>query len=188
MKQYYVFKDGNQQGPIPLSQLELMVASGKIGRGDLCWAEGMANWQPIQNVVLSTGTVEAVGTTIVRNSSPEVKEARKHIKNACVAGIISGVLTLIIILISVGSGKAIAGLDAWGLIDVLLVFGLTYGIYRKSRVCAVVMFAYFIISKLIMWAEIGKPTGLVMALIFGYYYFRGMQGTITYHKLIKREG
>lgn len=53
MKQYYVSKSGTQQGPIPLSRLKQIVASGELSGSDLCWAEGMTSWQPIHTIVRS---------------------------------------------------------------------------------------------------------------------------------------
>jgi serine/threonine-protein kinase len=71
------------------------------------------------------------------------------------------------------------------LIDVALILGLTYGIYRKSRVCALLMLVYFLISKLIMIEHDSKGSGLVMAVIFLYYYVQGVLGTFAYHKHIR---
>ena len=111
------------------------------------------------------------------------KAWEKPIRNACIAGIISGVLTLIVTLIC-AAGVKIPGLDfdLWNLLDVLLIFGLTFGIARKNRVCAILMFVYFVGSKLLMWQESGSVAGLPMAIIFGYYFFQGILGTFAYQK------
>jgi len=109
---------------------------------------------------------------------------RADIKNAWVAAVISGSLTLVITVISI-YGTSIAGMGAWNLIDVVLIFGLAVGIYRNSRVCATAMFVYFVISKIIGWVDAGKPTGLILAVIFIYYFFKGMVATFDYHKAMK---
>ena len=100
---------------------------------------------------------------------------KKSIRNACIAGTISGVLTLLVTLIS-ASGVDIPGLDfdLWNLFDVLLIFGLTFGIYKKNRVCAVLMFVYFVGSKVLMWKESGSVSGLSMAALFGYFFLQGI--------------
>jgi hypothetical protein len=67
------------------------------------------------------------------------EDAEKAIKNAWIAGIISGVITLLAIFF-------LAGIDLFNLIDVALIFGLAFGIYKKSRAAAVIMLIYFAIS------------------------------------------
>ena len=108
-------------------------------------------------------------------------ETRKKIKSAWVAACISGTLTLVVTLIAM-SGTELLGFDAWSFIDVALIFGLAFGIYKKSRTCAVVMLAYFVLSKIVLMIEAGKPSGLLMAFVFGYYFWQGVQGTFAYHK------
>ena len=113
----------------------------------------------------------------------EVPEAvRKQIKAAWVAGCVSGTLTLIVTLIAMG-GASLPGFDAWVLIDVALIFGLTYGIYRKSRACAVIMLVYFVVSKLLAMMEAGAASGLLVAAIFTYYFWQGVAGTFAWYKL-----
>jgi serine/threonine-protein kinase len=108
---------------------------------------------------------------------------KKAIRNACIAGTICGVLTLLVTLIAV-AGVDIPGLefDLWTLFDVFLIFALTFGIYKKNRVCAVLMFVYFVGSKVLMWKESGSVSGLGMATLFGYFFLQGILGTFAYHR------
>lgn len=108
----------------------------------------------------------------------------KKIKGAWVAAVISGCMTLLITLVAL-SGKSMLGFDAWNSIDVVLIFGMAYGIYRKSRTCAVLMFGYFAISKIMLFTQTGQASGAVFGLIFLYFYGRGVVGTFQYHKLLK---
>lgn len=110
-------------------------------------------------------------------------DVRKQIKSAWVAGCVSGALTLVATLIAM-SGTEILGLDAWSLLDVALIFGLCYGIYRRSRACAVLMLLYFVASKILIMVQTGKPNGIVMALVFAYFFWQGVVGTYAYRKLV----
>jgi len=105
----------------------------------------------------------------------------RMIKSAWIAGLISIGITLILILVSF-YGTSILGINAWALIDVGLMAGLTYGVYRKSRTCAVLLLAFFVLSKIMMWVQEGSPRGWIMALIFTWYFFQGMSGTFLYHR------
>ncbi len=90
-------------------------------------------------------------------------EVLKKIKNAWIAGIVSGCVTLAVTLLAI-SGNHVLGYSAWELLDVGLIFGLTFGIYRKSRTCASSMRVYFAISKVLLMLDGAKPTGIVMSV------------------------
>lgn len=46
-KQYYLYKDGKQLGPYPLSHITVMLAQNRLSRTDWAWTQGMAEWQPL---------------------------------------------------------------------------------------------------------------------------------------------
>ncbi len=108
----------------------------------------------------------------------------KHIKNAVIAACISGTITLIVTLAAI-SGTSLMGFSAWNFLDVFLIFGLAFGIYKKSRTCAILLFAYFLISKILIISETGKLDGAIFSIIFFYYYLYGIIGCFAYHKHIK---
>jgi len=111
-------------------------------------------------------------------------DALRHIKNAWIAGIISSVVTLIASLLPL-FGASIAGFNLFNLADVALIAGLTVGIWRKSRICALIMLVYFIASKVMLISKTGNSAGLIMGAVFAYFYFQGVRGTFAWHKLQK---
>lgn len=111
-------------------------------------------------------------------------KAQKHIRNCWIAGLVSGGVTLLVALAAL-LGFSFMGFSAWNLLDAGLMLGLAYGIYRNSRVCAVLLFAYFVISKVIMWVQFRNIAGLPLSLVFGYFFFMGILGTFAYHSLKK---
>ncbi len=113
----------------------------------------------------------------------EIDDALRKIKTAWVAGIVSGVITLAVTLFSM-TGRRLFGFNAWALFDVALIFGLAFGIYRKSRVCAVVMLAYFVLSKIYLWTITPSLIGLLFALVFLFCYVLGVIGTFRYHRIV----
>ncbi len=108
----------------------------------------------------------------------------KKIRNAWVACIVSGVLTVILALIAI-DGNSMGGHSGYDVIDALFVFGLAFGISRKSRACAVLMLAYFVLSKYLLFRASGQFDGLAFGAVFLYFYAMGVQGTFEYHKLRK---
>ena len=123
-----------------------------------------------------------VGLAQVETSVPE--SILKKIRNAWVAGLISAGVTLVVTLFAI-FGVSLMGYTAWELLDVVLILGLTFGIYKRSRVCAIVMLVYFVISKIILISEGVKTNGLVTGVIFFYYYWQGVSGTFAYHRYTK---
>jgi hypothetical protein len=113
------------------------------------------------------------------------KEILAKIKHATVTGIISGCITLVVTLFAL-AGNEMLGFTGLELIDVVLIFGLTFGIYKKSRTCALIMLLYFVVSKIILIAENGPGGGGgILALVFIYFYFQGVVGTFQYHKHLR---
>jgi hypothetical protein len=106
----------------------------------------------------------------------------KKIKNGFIAAMLSGVLTLVVTLYAMSS-SAVPGFSSWNLVDVVLIFGLGFGIYKKSRTCAVLMFAYFVVSKIIMK---NNASGFFVSMIFLYFYAMCVLGTFQYHEHIKK--
>ena len=110
------------------------------------------------------------------------EHAEKAIKNAWMAGVISGSITLIVTIVAM-AGYSFMGFSAWNIADVAVIAGLTFGIYRKSRTCAVIMLVYFVGSKFLLWSETQSVSGLPMALVFGWYFYQGVSGTFALHSL-----
>ena len=122
-------------------------------------------------------------------TTPEMEGALKKIRFAWVAALISASITLIASLLAM-RGSPVLGLTVLSLVDVALLLGLAFGIWRKSRTCAVIMLLYFVASKILQFSD---PTGslsqaarvgsIPMTLIFLYLYWQGVAGTFAFHRL-----
>lgn len=120
----------------------------------------------------------------------ELKKANRKIVQAYTAAIFSGFITLCYTIISTVVGRSILGISIWNIIDVFFVFGLAFGIYKKNRACAVIIFIYFLLSKAIMFTRLTLPSiisSTFVGLIFAYYYYQGIVGTYAYHRLQDNE-
>ena len=123
---------------------------------------------------------EAVENMKIQKEKTVPEETLKKIKHAWIAGLISIAITVILTLVSM-SGTNILGLDATAFIDVFLMVIFTFGIYKNSRTCAVLMLLLFTANKVIMWQEAGTASGLPLALVFFWFYTMGVVGTFQYH-------
>lgn len=73
--------------------------------------------------------------------------------------------------------------DPMNLLDAALVAGCGVGLLRYSRAAAIILFVYFIIAKLYISIEIARPSGIGIAIVFLYFFWKGIQGSFAYHRL-----
>jgi serine/threonine-protein kinase len=110
----------------------------------------------------------------------------KKIKRARIAAMISGIITLAgaTTLIYKQHEFHFSLFNMLSLVDTFIIFSLAYGIYKKSRLCAVLMFEYFLLSKLFnMSISSHINVGAVLVgSVFLYFLFQGITGTFAYHK------
>jgi serine/threonine-protein kinase len=115
----------------------------------------------------------------------ESKIERK-IKHARIAALVSGTITLAgsLSIIWNQTPSQFSFLNILSLLDVIFIFSMAYGIYRKSRICAVLMFEYFLLSKIFnISISTHINSGVIMVgSIFLYFMFQGINGTFAYHK------
>ena len=110
----------------------------------------------------------------------------KKIRYARIAAMVSGTITLAGWL----SGMIhlpLADITVFHMltvIDVIFIFSMAYGIYRKSRVCAVLMFEYFLFSKLFSMATLPQLNMgvLFVGTLFLYFLYQGISGTFAHHQ------
>ncbi len=122
----------------------------------------------------------APGASLAEPEFTVPEDILKKIRTGWIAAVISGLMTLVVTAIAM-SGTQIMGFSAWELLDVALIFGLAFGIYKKSRTCAVSMLLYFAMSKIIQVVQTGKSDGLVLGIIFMICFWQAVVGTFAYH-------
>jgi hypothetical protein len=74
----------------------------------------------------------------------DLKKTQKHIRNAWIAGILSGTGALIMLL----TKNMPKDVVYFAIVNVLLFYGLSFGIYKRSRACAIVIVVYYIFAKM----------------------------------------
>jgi len=113
-------------------------------------------------------------------------DAEKAIRAGFTACLISLGMTLIITILSATGSVALGPGGDWTMLfDVGLIAVFAIGIWFKSRVAATLMFIYFLLSKLLQLAD-GQLNGIIVSLVFLFFYGRAMIGTFRYHSLVKK--
>ena len=81
----------------------------------------------------------------------DLLHAQKAIKVAWIVGVIKATGTFCLVVYSTCI-EPVLGIGFEGLVDVAIVLGLSFGIYRRSRTCAVIMVSYHLLLVLVYWA------------------------------------
>lgn len=78
--------------------------------------------------------------------------------------------------------RASGGYEAAWLLDPVLILLLAYGLYRRSRACAVLLLAYVVVELWIAFHATGRPSGLGVALLLEVSFLTGLRGALLYHR------
>jgi hypothetical protein len=119
----------------------------------------------------------------------DLKTVEKKIRGAWITGLVCGTITLTFSLLALFKNPVL--LECYGTIDALIFYGLSFGIYKRNRVCAIIMIVFFIIEKIDLITRrteemMGGTGGIVfasVALVILVFFFEGIRGTFAYHKL-----
>ena len=114
------------------------------------------------------------------------EEIAQPIRHGWIAAVVYGVMTLLVDIIAIFNATN-KGVAAWSLLDAAIVFALAFGIYRKSRVSAILLLAFLAWVQYLVWKQSGFPTGLVSGIVFAIFFVRAIVGTVRYHAFAKRE-
>ena len=121
-----------------------------------------------------------------------IEQSLKHIKNGWIVALIAGLITLAFNYFSMSQNTTTDDIfgfynDPFILFDIVLVFSMAFGVYKKSRTCAVILLIHYLLSKLVMinyGINFFDISGII-SLVFIYFYVQAVRGTITYQKLTK---
>ena len=121
----------------------------------------------------------------------EISEALKNIRYGYIAALVSAGITVVLNFLQFDAGDVNLFSDPVVLYDVIIILLLAFGIYKKSRVCAIAMLIYFILGKIFQFQEYASygidtpPSTYLVAVVFIYFYFQAVRGTIAFHKINK---
>lgn len=111
----------------------------------------------------------------------QTEKAIRNIKTAWIAGVIIGSLSTIMLIVSffIKNGTIYSGPF---LFLAILVFGFSYGIYKKSRICSIIILIMWILATL-TFAINGELVPALIGAIICIPFYIGLRGTLAYYKL-----
>ncbi|MFF2093637.1 hypothetical protein [Paenibacillus sp. NPDC058174] len=116
-----------------------------------------------------------------QSNDPQVKNANK-IKLALGGAIFCAISTAVVSLLVDSESLSF-------LVDVIVALALAFGVWKKSRVCAILLFVYFIISKLLQFSENPQSiaSSIYLSIFLLFSFWQGIMGTFGYHRQKKLE-
>ncbi|HYH79593.1 MAG TPA: hypothetical protein VEX86_07340 [Longimicrobium sp.] len=66
--------------------------------------------------------------------------------------------------------------------DPLLIGVLAYGLYRRSRACAILLLLYVVVELRLTFGARGPTAGITVALVLGITFAQGIRGAYAYRK------
>jgi hypothetical protein len=112
----------------------------------------------------------------------------KKIRRGWISGIVVGCITILAIIISLNSPENSTireNFNEWNFIDVVIVFVLSFGIYKKNKTAAILLLVYFLLPKVIDFIETGDAKVLTGGSIFVYFFVEAIRGISEYQKIKK---
>lgn len=123
-----------------------------------------------------------------KRSKGIMNKNEEMIKQGWIAGVVVGSITFLTWFIAMlRNDSSVQGINLtiYNFIDILGLFALAYGMFRKSRICAITLTSYFILIKIIHITLLPYPQNIfsiIGLLIFSPFFIRATIGTFNNHK------
>lgn len=104
-----------------------------------------------------------------------------NIRNAWMAAAISSIITLTLVIVSISTGKSFGEIDPFNVIDVIILSTLAFGIYKRSRICAIIIVLYSLLNEGYVLTH--GITVSPLRIIFLYLYIMGLWSIFKYHRI-----
>ncbi|MEE9252086.1 MAG: hypothetical protein V3U74_01900 [Thermodesulfobacteriota bacterium] len=101
------------------------------------------------------------------------------------------VASVTVVFIALSALGVLAPRSPWflnlrALVDAALIAGLSFGIYKRSRPSAAILFLYFFLTKIVYaYSEALGCVAIMAAVGFTVLFFHGIRGTFAIHRLAK---
>jgi hypothetical protein len=108
------------------------------------------------------------------------------IRNGTVAAVLSASVTALVAITALvapsRTSSSLSVVQPGNLFDVGLVLGLAYGLHRRSRVCAFLLFAYALANSVFVAVVSKGLSGLPIQLILLYFFGKAARATLILHR------
>ena len=137
-----------------------------------------------ENPYQSTAAQVADGQSFV--DTPE--QIAGKIQNGWIAGLITAGGSMLFGLWQFFINQIPASFFGFVAVDALFVAALSFGVYRKSRVAAILLLVYYLLGRIGFYLEGGNLGGVFLQIIFLIFFYQAAQATLKWHRLERDQG
>jgi hypothetical protein len=119
-----------------------------------------------------------------------IETADKALRQGSFAAFALAAITFVMITAAIGGGfdERLAYLnDPFGYVDVALWVLVGWGLLRHSRFAALFACALLVLGIVYSSLMQGRPAGLVLGLVFGFYFVRAVRASFAWHRIRRVE-
>jgi len=116
-------------------------------------------------------------------------EASLATRNGAIATLVVALMTCLVVSAAIftdASGPLVRWNDPIIYIDAVLLFVLALAIYKHSRTAAIIAFIYYLVARLLIFAETGAIGPFFITVLILFFMGKAVFGAFAYHRL-KRE-
>jgi serine/threonine-protein kinase len=110
-----------------------------------------------------------------------IEEAKEYTRSGFVAALFCAGVTLALVLLHFAGASLLPGFDAFALFDVALFAGFAWGIYRYSRICAILALVLYVGEQANNIVNF-RTYNAVLAVLFIMFFIKSIRGTFAYHR------
>jgi hypothetical protein len=114
-------------------------------------------------------------------------EAIELAKSGAAAAFICAAVTAVAALAAMFGYALMPGFNGWALLDAALFAGLGWGVWRLSRIAAILALALYLVERAMMFSQTPSHLG-VITVMFIIFFVNGVRGTVAYHRLRRESG
>lgn len=117
----------------------------------------------------------------------DVQSAEKASRAGYWAAVFVASVTALVASVALYLHRSVLGIDGFGFVDAVIFAGIAFGIYRMSRVVAVLGLIFYLVERLyaIANASNASASANVMTVILTLQFVHGIRGTFAYHQLTR---
>lgn len=128
----------------------------------------------------------AVGDHVKGQHVETPEDIHNKIHNGWVAGAIVGAIGFLYACWIALFGEAQMAMKVAHFVDVAVILALSFGIYKKSRVSAVLMLLYFVAGRSYYIYATGEAGGVLLMFLFLLFFYQAAHATFSWHRLQKQ--
>ncbi len=118
-------------------------------------------------------------------SESTVEAASRDTRFAFVAGLVASAI-LVAVSVLATAGFSLGAFGTASLVDAGLIAGLSYGVLKKNRTCAVLLLLFYLAGAGLIAAETKVYYPLLVRAVFVYFFARGAYGAFVWHRELRK--